>query len=300
MSANNSAPGACVTMPWYECRDGIFEIDEFDCASCFVVVGQERALILDTGVGIGDLKWLIEHCITDKPYDVVATHNHGDHIGGAGWFDSIWMHPKDADGWDTKNAAPTLEFRRGYAQLIRKRENKHYAYDPGRDIRPWPCAPVIRGLADGQQFDLGGRVVTALHCPGHTSGEMVLIDSGTRTLLCGDACNCNWLLDTSLAPTGRGCVEQSLAALRKIEALCGTGYDAGSVFNFHHDFRGFGQPLAPDVLPDLIRCLGSLLDGTAVFREVRDPLSGSGAAKTVAEYGRVQVSCMGQDIRDVV
>ena len=71
-------------LPFYECRQGIFEIDEFDCGSIFVVVGDERALVLDTGTGIGDLRWVIENRITDKPYDVVITHNHGDHIGGAG------------------------------------------------------------------------------------------------------------------------------------------------------------------------------------------------------------------------
>lgn len=211
------------------------------------------------------------------------------------------LEPKAGQGevklWVT---APTPEFRRWYSELIRKRENKHYAYDLEKDIRAWPAEPVIRPLADGQRFELGGRVVTAYHCPGHTPGEMVLIDDKTRTLLCGDACNCNWLLNSELAPTGRACVEKSLAALEAIQARCGTEYDAGSVFNFHHDFRGFGQPLAPNVLPDLIQCLRSLLDGTAVFREVTDPLSDSGDAKTVAEYGDVQVSCMEKSIREVL
>ena len=31
-------------LPFYECRQGIFEIDEFDCGSIFVVVGT-RALV---------------------------------------------------------------------------------------------------------------------------------------------------------------------------------------------------------------------------------------------------------------
>lgn len=73
-------------LPYYEFSEGLFEIDEFDCASVFVIVGEERALVLDTGTGIGDLRWVIEHKITDKPYDVVLTHNHADHIGGAGFL----------------------------------------------------------------------------------------------------------------------------------------------------------------------------------------------------------------------
>ena len=76
-------------LPFYEIENGIYEIDEFDCVSVFVIVGEKRALVVDTGTGIGDLKWIIEEKITDKPYDVVLTHNHGDHTGGAGFFDEI-------------------------------------------------------------------------------------------------------------------------------------------------------------------------------------------------------------------
>lgn len=287
---------ACKTMPFYECRPGIFEIDEFDCASCFVIVGTQSALLLDTGVGIGDLRWLVENRITDKPYTVVATHNHGDHIGGAGFFDEVWMHPLDLQNQDD-TTAPTLTFRREYAELIRRREGKYYAYDPAQDIRPWPKTPVWKELADGQTFDLGGRTVTAWHCPGHTAGEMVFIDDLTHTLLCGDACNCNWLLNKDLAPTLRECASISLEALRRIRAM-GDRYDA--VFNFHHDFRGFGSPLNPDVLPNLITCLEQLLEGSVEFRQIPDALSTTGATKTVATYRDVFISCMGQEIRNAI
>ena len=292
-------PEACVTMPWYLCRDGIYEINEFDCASCFLVEGTERALLIDTGVGIGDLKWLVENRITEKPYDVIITHNHGDHIGGAGWFNSVWIHPADAD-WKAGNAVPSLAFRRDYAGLIRKREGKTYAYDPEKDIRPWPKEPRMQFVTDGQQFDLGGRTVTVYHCPGHTAGELVLTDDKTKTLLCGDACNCNWLLNAGLAPTLRGCAEKALAALEKISGMAGSAFSMESVFNFHHDFRPVGQPLSPDILPDLIACLRSLLNGNAKYETVPDPLSPDGGSRKIARYGKVMVSCMGGDLEKMI
>jgi len=276
------------TMPYYEFRKGIFEIDEFDCGSIFVVVGEDRALLLDMGTGIGDLKWVLENRITDKPYDVAVTHNHGDHIGGAGWFDKIWIHPADMN-WSDPSVAPSLTFRKGYAETIRNREGLNYAYDPDTDIRPWPQSPELLPLEDGRVFDLGGRRVTAYHCPGHTAGEMVFIDDLTHTLLCGDAFNRNWLMDSRLASTGRACAELSLKAMRRIYAMRGQ-YDA--VYNFHHDFRGFGSPLPENVMPNLIRCLESLLDGTAVFQEVPDPLSSDGATKIVAVFENVSISCL--------
>ena len=172
-------------LPYYEFSEGLFEIDEFDCASVFVIVGEERALVLDTGTGIGDLRWVIEHKITDKPYDVVLTHNHADHIGGAGFFDEVWIHGADAD-WSNLPVPPTLAGRKFYAKLIADRENKNYAYDRERDIVEWPKEPVKHILQDMQVFDLGGRKVTIYHCPGHTAGECAVIDDKSRILLAGD------------------------------------------------------------------------------------------------------------------
>ena len=283
---------ACMTMPWFECREGIFEIDEFDCTEIFVVVGNERALVIDTGTGIGDLKGLIERKITDKPYIVAASHNHGDHIGGAGWFSPIFIHSKDMD-WNTSGVVPTLEFRKNYANMITCRENKHYAYDPDTDIREWPQTPEFLPMEDGHRFELGGRTVTAYHCPGHTAGEMVFLDDKTGTLLCGDAFNCNWLLNTGIATTPRESAQIALNAMERIYAMRDR---YNSVFNFHHDFRGFGQPLAPDVIPNLITCLRQLLESKASFRQEADGLN-PGKTKTVAYVNNVFISCMGYDIR---
>ena len=52
-------------LPYYEFSEGIYEIDEFDCVSVFVIVGEKRALVLDSGTGIGDLRWVIENRITE-------------------------------------------------------------------------------------------------------------------------------------------------------------------------------------------------------------------------------------------
>ncbi len=282
-------------MPRKECADGIYEIDEFDCASCFLVEGTERALLIDTGVGIGSLRQQAEDILRGKPYDVIITHSHLDHTGGAGQFDRVRMYPAGA-GREAKEMEPSLSSRREYAELIRKRTGKAYPYDPEKDILPWQKAPGILPLADGETFDLGGRKVTAYACPGHTADEIVLADDRTKTLLCGDACNCNWLLNTGIAPTLRGCAETALAALERIMEKEGTAFSIRSVFNFHHDFRLFGQPLAPEVLPDLVCCLKTVLDGTAHYESVPDPLSPEGKDRKIARYGTVMVSCMGSDI----
>lgn len=275
-------------IPYYEFSDGIFEIDEFDCASVFVIVGEKRALVLDTGTGIGNLRRVIEGRITAKPYDVVLTHNHVDHAGGAGFFDSVWVHEADRN-WNRKIFAPTFETRREYAKIVSSRENKNYVYSVDTDILEWPKEPEIKFVLDGQAFDLGGRTVTFYHVPGHTPGECVAIDDKSRILFIGDACNCNYLLGENIADT----LEESAdVALRGLERIWGMRDAYNQIYNSHHDYRGFGCPLAEDVLPDLIECLKRIKEGTSTYRIVPDMLSYC-KTKKVAVYGKVQATYLG-------
>jgi glyoxylase-like metal-dependent hydrolase (beta-lactamase superfamily II) len=281
-------------IPYYEFAEGVFEIDEFDCVSIFVVVGSERALVIDCGTGIGDLRWVIENRITDKPYDVVISHNHGDHIGGAGFFDTIWISAPDSE-WEQTATAPTLEFRRQYARLIAQRGPKHYDYTIAEDIRAWKRSPQKKIMEDGHVFHLGGRNVTAYQCPGHTAGEMVFIDDASGTLFAGDACNCNLLLGSGFGKNRRDEIRIAKEGLERILSMKNS-YDL--IYNGHHDFRGFGNSLYPESLQDAALCLKSLLDKTAKFETVPDPLAGDSSEKYVAVYGNVQVSCMNGDIRE--
>lgn len=285
-----------VKMPFYEIQDGIYEIDEFDCDNIFVIVGEEKALVVDTGTGIGDLRDTILR-ITDKPYEVVLTHGHPDHIGGADRFDKVWLHPDDWFMLDPeKNSkAPTLAYRKNYADIISKREKKFYDYDPETDLHEWEKAPELLPLKDRQEFDLGGRVVTAYHCPGHTPGEMVLIDDKTKTLLIGDACNCNLLVNAGWKETPRESVRAMMEALEEIVKL----HDLYShIYNSHHDYRSFGCELPGFVVTDAVQCMKEILDGTAQYMEITNPLSKEGAKKTIAIKGKSMVSFMEGNIKE--
>lgn len=54
----------------------------------FLVVGEERAALIDTGAGMGNLAKEVKE-ITDKPLYVLNTHGHVDHAGGNGRF--LWF-----------------------------------------------------------------------------------------------------------------------------------------------------------------------------------------------------------------
>ena len=69
-------------------------INEFGLCNHYLLVGSERALLIDCGMGYYDLLGTIAS-LTDKPYDVVITHGHPDHAGMMHLFDQVYMNEKD-------------------------------------------------------------------------------------------------------------------------------------------------------------------------------------------------------------
>lgn len=246
--------------PMVQFRKDTWEIDEFDCASIFLLVGTEKAMVIDLGMGIGDLRGAVE-MITDKPLIAVISHGHTDHTAHARQFDEVWIHPKDMG-----KPMPQSLARRVYdTECIARRQKgcigapynmfRLYGYDIDVDLRepgPGEKEPTVRPLHDGQQFDLGGgRIVTAFECPGHSPGEMVFLDSQTRCLFAGDALNYN--LGIAAVP-----VETSLRALKRLQDMSDL-YDG--IWNGHHDFRALGAPLDEDCLPNAIALCEDILAG---------------------------------------
>ncbi len=52
-----------------EIIEGVYHISDLNKICCTLVVGKEKALLFDTGYGIGDLKQVVES-ITDLPIEV--------------------------------------------------------------------------------------------------------------------------------------------------------------------------------------------------------------------------------------
>ena len=245
--------------PMVQFQKNTWEIDEFDCASIFLLIGTEKAMVIDLGMGIGDLRGAVE-MLTDKPIIAVISHGHTDHTAHAREFEEVWIHPKEMG-----KPMPQGLARRIYdTECIAQRQKgcigapynmfRLYGYDIDVDLRepgPDDKEPVVHPLYDGQEFDLGGRIVTAFECPGHAPGEMVFLDSQTRCLFAGDALNYN--LGVASVP-----VETTLRYLKRLQAMSDR-YD--HIYNGHHDFRALGAPLDEDCLPNVIALCEDIVAG---------------------------------------
>ena len=68
----------------WEDRPGIWVIEEplhSECVKSNLIVGRDRAVLIDTGMGVGDIRKLVME-LTRLPVTVVQSHAHNDHIGG--------------------------------------------------------------------------------------------------------------------------------------------------------------------------------------------------------------------------
>ena len=63
---------------------------------CYLLLGSERALLIDTGLGICNMGEQVRK-LTDKPTTAVATHIHWDHIGGHRYFPDFYAHEAELD-----------------------------------------------------------------------------------------------------------------------------------------------------------------------------------------------------------
>jgi glyoxylase-like metal-dependent hydrolase (beta-lactamase superfamily II) len=209
------------------------------CNVCvYLVQGSERAALLDTGFGIGNLKEYVE-TLVHTPYVVLLSHGHLDHAGGAGSFDQVWLNEND---WELEKWHCTLERRLYDAQ-----------HGPGgmpegvtgEDFQLSRTSPYLP-LNEGDDFELGGVTVRPIEVPGHTKGMLVFLIPEDRIAIFGDACGEQTLLTHDALPD----YQKGLMHMQEYE----NQFDI--VLRNHGTFRSEKQ-----ILADNLELCGEILEG---------------------------------------
>ena len=163
------------------CRSWVIsEYRHWEETHCYLLCGGERALLLDTGLGIRNIRHEVEK-LTDLPVEVLATHAHWDHIGGHGLFERILVHPAEVDWISGKFPIPLEVVKRnissGRCDLPEDFDLSKYSIY---------CGGATGTVAEGHEIDLGGRVLEVLHTPGHSPGHICLYEKEKGWLFSGD------------------------------------------------------------------------------------------------------------------
>lgn len=201
-------------------RPHIWSLADIAGNRCYLVVGDERAALVDTMEGVGDLRAEVER-ITSLPVTVLLTHHHHDHVGGACSFESVGISAVDDGFWEREENAEARireQLREGFGLP----EGTFFSTVEGRRPTTWH-------VDEGYELDLGGEAVRAVALPGHTRGSMGYVVSGERVLLSGDAVMPCMTLFYDDSTT----VDEWVATLDKMAAL---PVDAIMTGHYDHEF----------------------------------------------------------------
>ncbi len=211
-------------------KENLYRIIEKSGVCFYIFIGEDRALLFDSGYGLGNIREYIEKNITDKPVTLILSHGHLDHVGGAALFDEVYMN-RDDD--------PVL-FSFGTYEVRQSRFDEPVQPDYKgeiKNIRPY------------DEFDVGNETVVMLPVKGHTPGMMVPLLKKTRAAIFGDACGVGVLLFNEFS----SCVSEyreSLLTLKKYE----NDYDL--ILRNHGTFCS-----EKDLLDNVIECCDLILAG---------------------------------------
>jgi glyoxylase-like metal-dependent hydrolase (beta-lactamase superfamily II) len=176
-----------VRSTWFEVYEvdpgvyAIYEPHQWEEVISYLIVGNDRALLFDTGMGIADIRAVTQQ-LTRLPIEVMNSHTHPDHIGDNWEFDQIL-------GLDTQY---TRDNARGqpHAAVAGEVTADHFCAGPpaGFDTATYRTRPfrITRTVADGSVIALGGRQLAVLHIPGHAPDAVALFDADRGELFTGD------------------------------------------------------------------------------------------------------------------
>ena len=170
------APGVRWFDDWFAVREiapGIHAIGEprfHQINWNYLVVGETRALLFDTGPGVRDISVVVD-ALTSLPVTAMPSHMHFDHTGNLHRFTDVAM----AD-----------------LPLLRAFERDGVMQEPGNlflghyEGMTWKPRAVQHWWPPGHLIDLGGRVLEVIATPGHAPDHVALLDTENDILLAAD------------------------------------------------------------------------------------------------------------------
>lgn len=266
--------------PWHavrEIRRGIWSVAEPSHVTMWLVVGTDRAVLLDSGLGLVPVRPVVE-ALTDLPISIVNTHYHFDHVGGNHEFEDTAIHVAGAELVTRDVPRQTLD---AYLDHTRRliagasaaealdRDGLHLMDADSRprqlpaDVDParWSVAapPPTRLLRDADVVDLGGRSLRVIHSPGHSADSICLLDDASGVLFGGDTIN--------TGPIYAQFHDSDVATFAASTARLADLRDDVSMVAVNH----FGRTTAPPYfLQEVSDGFAALLDGGVPTRSSRD------------------------------
>ena len=234
-----------VNQSWFwlkEITPDVWRIDDHGGGNMYLVLGKDKALLIDAGNGVADLAACVKS-ITSLPLVVVNTHGHPDHCGSDFEFSEVYAQPAD---FDMIKSFCNETFHKDRVDRARKQSPglEHLLTKDIQDFKPPALLPVRGGFV----FELGGRTLEVVETPGHTKGSICLLDRANKLLFTGDDNNTLvWLFLKDCLP-----LESYLQTLEDLRRRSD---------QFDTLLPGHGDPLDKGFIDEQIVCAKNILSG---------------------------------------
>jgi glyoxylase-like metal-dependent hydrolase (beta-lactamase superfamily II) len=175
-----------ISDPWFEVYKvaldtfAIYEPHQSEETISYLILGKEKALLFDTGMGISDIRKVVEE-LTKLPVVVLNSHTHNDHVGGNWQFDTIYSMDTDFSRQNAKGSSLDAQAEIAPGQICGELPK---GFDPkSYHTKPWTISKYVY---DGDKIELGERKIEIIWTPGHTPDSICLFDAANRLLFTGD------------------------------------------------------------------------------------------------------------------
>lgn len=243
-------------------KPGVWRIDDWFSASCYLVEGRKKSLLIDTGLGEGNLAGLAAS-LTNLPVEVAITHPHGDHMHWVDDFKRVYLHKKDID---LMQEEPGI-----FPATFRCPGNTHTQFVP---------------IEEGSKLDLGDVEVEVWELPGHTPHSVIFVDHTHKCVFTGDAIGSGYIV-LLICPERQAMelvvqyreslmkIVPRLPSLRDYAWLGGHGIQENSCDPRHQQdyLAGASQyfnPIRPQVVQDMVCLCDDVLSGKIPWKSVLD------------------------------
>ena len=210
----------------------------------YLIVGDTKAIMFDAGsgqrpAGSRTMREVAAHYAGKKPITLILSHFHYDHIADAAIFDGVTLIDRP-------------DIRANISDQV-------FTITPWESVdMAWRSLKVTALISDGEVIDLGGRSLTLLNLPGHTTESVVLFDTDRNQVFAGDFVY-RHLGGIIAFATGADLVAYKANSARLLQLT-----NADTLFFGAHGIPRFGR----DWLMLLDRELDKLVTGNAEYRYV--------------------------------
>lgn len=160
----------------------IYEPNQWQEAISYLLIGTEKAMLVDTLQGIGDLKSVVDQ-LTNLPVIVINTHSHFDHVSGNYQFDNIYGVNKPFALNNAKGHDHSVNAKSMTLDTFWKNVPKDFSVDTYEN-KPYTINKYVK---DGEIIDIGERPIEVAFIPGHSPDSIILIDKNNRMMMTGDS-----------------------------------------------------------------------------------------------------------------